>query len=127
MTTSPTSEARLDSWKAIAQYLKRDVATARRWEKLGLPVRRVPGGRGTSVFAYPSEIDQWLADGGTRRTADPPVFVAETTPSPQPKQAAVENDKPAAAVEAEKPVAPVAPKPEVQRKKINDLPVGTLD
>ena len=55
-------EQRLDSWKAIAEYLKRDVATVRRWEKSsGLPVRRLPGvGRGRSVFAYVSEIDAWL-------------------------------------------------------------------
>ena len=58
---SQTARERLDSWKAIADYLRRDVATVRRWEKaLGLPVRRVPGGRGTSVFAYASEIDAWL-------------------------------------------------------------------
>jgi hypothetical protein len=54
---------RLDSWKVIAEYLQRDVATVRRWEKQGLPVRRVPGGRGTSVFAYKSEIDAWLRRG----------------------------------------------------------------
>jgi hypothetical protein len=52
---------RLDSWKAIAEYLSRDVATVRRWEKsAGLPVRRVAGNRGHSVFAYRSEIDGWL-------------------------------------------------------------------
>lgn len=51
---------RLDSWKAIAQYLDRDLATVRRWEKsLGLPVHRV-GGTGRSVFAFSSEIDDWL-------------------------------------------------------------------
>lgn len=51
---------RLDSWKAIAEYLQRDVATVRRWEKtLGLPIHRV-GGSGRSVFAYTSEIDEWL-------------------------------------------------------------------
>ena len=51
---------RLDSWKAIATYLNRDLATARRWEKgLGLPVHRV-GGVGRSVFAYTGEIDAWL-------------------------------------------------------------------
>ena len=51
---------RLDSWKAIASYLNRDLATARRWEKgLGLPVHRV-GGAGRSVFAYTTEIDAWL-------------------------------------------------------------------
>jgi hypothetical protein len=52
---------RLDSWKAIAQYLGRDVRTVRRWEStLNLPIRRVPGGRGSSVFAYVSEIETWM-------------------------------------------------------------------
>ena len=38
--------ARLDSWKAIAGHLGRDVRTVLRWEKeRGLPVHRVPGGR----------------------------------------------------------------------------------
>lgn len=60
---------RLDSWKAIADYLDRDVATVRRWERLhGLPIRRIAG-RGRSVFAYVSEIDQWLR-------AMPPTDVA---------------------------------------------------
>ena len=36
---------RLDSWKEVAEYLKRDVRTVSRWElSRGLPVRRVPGG-----------------------------------------------------------------------------------
>jgi hypothetical protein len=58
----PTNgNGRLDSWKAIAAYLNRDERTVRRWERdSGLPVRRVPGGRGTSVFAYTHEIDDWL-------------------------------------------------------------------
>ena len=52
---------RLDSWKAIANHLQRDERTARRWEQsLALPVRRVQGNRGQSVFAYASEIDAWL-------------------------------------------------------------------
>ena len=59
---APPAEKRLDSWKSIAEYLGRDISTVMRWEKTsGLPVRRVPGGKGRSVFAYPSEIDQWLA------------------------------------------------------------------
>jgi Tol biopolymer transport system component len=52
---------RLDSWKEIADYLKRDVRTVIRWEKeKRLPVHRVPGGQRQSVFAYTSEIDAWL-------------------------------------------------------------------
>jgi hypothetical protein len=59
-TPQDTSD-RLDSWKAIAAHLQRDETTARRWgREFGLPVRRVPGGRGHSVFAYASEIDAWL-------------------------------------------------------------------
>lgn len=57
---SPPRE-RLDSWKAIADYLHRDLATVRRWEKgLALPVHRVAG-TGRSVFAYTDEIDSWLS------------------------------------------------------------------
>lgn len=57
----PPSPDRLDSWKAIADYLGRDVATVRRWERFqGLPVRRINAGRGRSVFAYASEINAWL-------------------------------------------------------------------
>lgn len=62
---------RLDSWKEIADYVGKDVRTAMRWAKSdGLPVRRVAGVRGRSVFAFTGEIDAWLA-GGPDRTADP--------------------------------------------------------
>ena len=61
---------RLDSWKAIARYLQRDVATVRRWEKSsGLPVRRVPGGSSRAVFAYASELEAWLNAGGSTSPA----------------------------------------------------------
>ncbi len=52
---------RLDSWKEIAEYLRRESRTAMRWERQkGLPVHRVPGGRRQVVFAYPEELDAWL-------------------------------------------------------------------
>jgi TolB-like protein/Tfp pilus assembly protein PilF len=52
---------RLDSWKAIAQFLGRDVRSAQRWEhERGLPVHRLPGDKASSVFAYESELNQWL-------------------------------------------------------------------
>jgi DNA-binding beta-propeller fold protein YncE len=51
---------RLESWKEIAAYLKRDVRTARRWEKAeGLPVRRHVHHKLASVYAYASELDAW--------------------------------------------------------------------
>jgi len=55
---------RLDSWKAIAQYLDRDVRSVQRWEReRGLPVYRLPGQKGGAVFAYESELEHWLRSG----------------------------------------------------------------
>jgi len=51
---------RLDSWKEIAAYLKKEVRTVQRWEKnLGLPVRRLAQGKLGTVFAYKSDLDAW--------------------------------------------------------------------
>ncbi|HEV2381600.1 MAG TPA: tetratricopeptide repeat protein [Terriglobia bacterium] len=50
----------LDSWKAIAQYLNKDIRTLQRWEtNRNLPVHRIPGGDRPSVFALRSELDAW--------------------------------------------------------------------
>jgi TolB-like protein len=55
-------ERRLDSWKEIAAFFGRDERTVRRWEKdSALPVHRVPGGAKGRVFAYESELAQWLS------------------------------------------------------------------
>ncbi len=52
---------RLDSWKEIASYLRRDVTTVQRWEKReGLPVHRHQHDRQGTVFAYAHELDAWL-------------------------------------------------------------------
>lgn len=53
-------EERLDSWKEIAAYLKRDVTTVQRWEKReGMPVHRHLHDRIGSIYAFASEIDAW--------------------------------------------------------------------
>lgn len=58
----PPAGQRLDSWKAIAAYMKRDVATVRRWEKReALPVHRHHHEKLGSVYAYTSELDAWGA------------------------------------------------------------------
>jgi hypothetical protein len=63
--TVPLTPRRLDSWKEIANYLKRDVRTVQRWEhEKELPVRRVPGGKRHAVFAQVEEIEAWLKGHG---------------------------------------------------------------
>src|SRR6266478_3737937 len=62
---SPATE-KLDSWKEIAAYLKRDESTVRRWEKEGLPVHRLTHKRKATVYAHKSEIDVWWNDGRAR-------------------------------------------------------------
>jgi hypothetical protein len=62
------SNGRLDAWKEIAAYLNRDVRTVIRWERKGLPVHRVPGGKRQAVFAYRDEIDGWLGSDHSERT-----------------------------------------------------------
>ncbi len=55
-----TSGDRLDSWKEIAAYLKRDVTTVRRWEKReGMPVHRHVHDKLGSVYAFRSELHAW--------------------------------------------------------------------
>lgn len=78
MERSPlnNSERRLDSWKEIAAFFGRDERTVRRWEKENdLPVRRVPGGPKGRVYAYETELRQWL------NTPLSPV----STPKPEPQ------------------------------------------
>ena len=51
---------RLDSWKAIANHLGREVRTVQLWEKLeGLPVHRHFHRKLGSVYAFRSEVDAW--------------------------------------------------------------------
>ena len=60
---------RLDSWKEIAAYLRRDVKTARRWEQRErLPVHRHHHGALGSVYAFVDEIEAWRVG---RRDAAP--------------------------------------------------------
>ena len=55
-----TLQDRLDSWKAIAAYLKRDVTTVQRWERReGMPVHRHLHDKQGSVYAFCSELDAW--------------------------------------------------------------------
>ena len=62
---------RLDSWKKIASYLKRDVSTVQRWERReSMPVHRHLHDKQGSVFAFRSELDAWWESRRARLTPD---------------------------------------------------------
>jgi len=81
---SPSPEDRLDSWKEIAAYLRRDITTVQRWEKReSMPVHRHRHDRLGSVYAFRSELDVWAyartapaADADTPDSSPPAVFPA---------------------------------------------------
>jgi TolB-like protein len=53
-------DERLESWKKIAAYLRRDVRTVQRWEEAaGLPVHRLSRGQRPIPYAYKKELDAW--------------------------------------------------------------------
>jgi hypothetical protein len=65
------SKASLEGWNAIAGYLGQPVATAQRWAKTGMPVRRA----GRFVVSEPEELNRWL---GRESGLKQPAHVAHT-------------------------------------------------
>jgi len=62
---------RLDSWKEIAAYLRKEVRTVQRWEKSSdLPVRRLAHAKMGTVFAYKSDLDAWWRESQTKLDAE---------------------------------------------------------
>ncbi len=62
-TGFPASEGgeRLEGWKQIAAYVKRDVRTVQRWESTEhFPVRRQMHRKLGSVLAFKDELDRWM-------------------------------------------------------------------
>ena len=67
-------EDRLDSWKKIASYLKRDVSTVQRWERReAMPVHRHLHDKLGSVFAYRSELNAWWTTRRARLAQESPI------------------------------------------------------
>jgi len=76
------AEDRLDSWKEIAAYLRRDVTTVQRWEKReGMPVHRHQHDRLGSVYAYRHELDAWSME--RRPSGAEPADSAVAEPEPE--------------------------------------------
>jgi tetratricopeptide (TPR) repeat protein len=63
---------RLDSWKAIATYLQRDVRTVQRWhQRGGLPVHRHADPQQRGVFAFEDELAAWANELRRDSTGEP--------------------------------------------------------
>lgn len=97
MPENHPGNGKLDSWKEIAAYLDRDVRTVVRWEKKrNLPVHRLPGGQ--AVFAYKTELDDWLKQGkranGTASLPAAPQSEPLLEPLPQPLKVEAEIPMP---------------------------------
>lgn len=106
-----STDNRLDSWKEIAAYLKRDIRTVQRWEKLeGLPVRRHQHQKRGSAFAYRDELDAWWLNRGHE---------VDAAPAPDDTWHASSVD--AVASEAEPPSQTV-PAPVVRRRVLKAIP-----
>lgn len=73
--SAPVTRQRLDSWKQVAAFFRRDVRTVQLWEKTeGLPVRRQYHKRLGSVYAYQDELDCWFqARSESRISRDSPL------------------------------------------------------
>jgi TolB-like protein len=78
MTTGNPAD-RLDSWKEIAVFLRRDVRTVQRWEKKeGLPVYRHLHDKLGSIYAYRNELAAWLT---TRQPSTAPAGNTHEAPT----------------------------------------------
>jgi TolB-like protein/Flp pilus assembly protein TadD len=68
----PPHDDRLESWKEIAAYLRREVRTVQRWEKKeGLPVHRLLHDKLGTVYASKTEIDAWWKERSRRLEQEP--------------------------------------------------------
>ncbi len=77
---SPLPEKKLVSWKEIAAHLRREVRTVQRWETTeGLPVHRHEHQKKSTVYAFPSELDDWVRK---RQPIDDPEADAAFVPEP---------------------------------------------
>lgn len=85
------SDRRFNTWKEIAGFFGRDERTVKRWEtERRLPVRRLPHGSRSTVYAYERDLEAWLDGGGAggdesadqKLTHPPAPAVAKEQPSP---------------------------------------------
>lgn len=82
----PGGRARLRGWKEIGRHFGVDERTAKRWEQVrGLPVHRLPGEARAPVYAFPDELDAWVARsrGDAKEGTAPAAEFPAPTPAPR--------------------------------------------
>jgi Tol biopolymer transport system component len=85
-------EDRLDSWKKIASYLKRDVSTVQRWERReAMPVHRHLHDKQGSVFAFRTELDAWWESRRVRLAQENADLSGRAAPIPASADAAARS------------------------------------
>ena len=93
---------RLNSWKEIGAYFGKAERTVKRWEARGLPVHRLPGASGSTVYAYAGELDRWLKSVNAASEPEAEAVEAEPLAGSSPANGAA---APASAISAKPPVA----------------------
>jgi len=84
---------RLDSWKEIAAFFRREVRTVQLWEKSeGLPVRRHLHRKLGSVYAYRRELEQWWAMRSARGVSY--ALQVEAAPAVPKSEGSIQSAKP---------------------------------
>jgi hypothetical protein len=63
----------LNGWKEIAEHLHRTPRSAQRWERLGLPVRRLSASPRSPIVAFSNELEDWI-----RRTKETQTSVTDS-------------------------------------------------
>src|SRR5258708_5283658 len=119
MQDSAKDRNRLESWKQIAALLNKSERTVRRWhETEGLPVHKHQHQQKGSVWAYPNELQEWLA----ARTVRPE---APEAPPPAAKARAYWPWLTVASLAAAG-LAIVLPRPAPRDSKPDPIPLTTL-
>ena len=79
---------RLDSWKEIASFFRRDERTVKRWEKeRGLPVHRLQDSPKGRVYAFTDELSRWMRSPASASALDQePDSASVGHPAPGPSQ-----------------------------------------
>lgn len=81
MASESGGKTRLETWKEVAAFFRKDERTVKRWEaERGLPIHRLPGGARSRIFAVVSELEAW------RDGAEPGTAI------PVPEESATESD-----------------------------------